>query len=90
MEKETKILVFNAGLQKETEHVLDIDGAGEIVLTCTETGRVLKFPKGTTGAELKVLLAEHKAVNEGDITVEAIEEQKAKLIEDLDLDEESV
>ncbi len=76
------ILVFCAHEQKETEHTLDIDGAGEIVLTCG-CGRFLKFPKGTTAEDLKGLLEKHKASNAGQISVEAMEAQKAELLAEL-------
>lgn len=90
MENETKIKVFCAGEQKETDYNLDIDGNGEIVLTCTSNvgteeepkvcGRFLKYPKGTDATKLKVLLEKHKEVNEGDVLAEDIEKQKAELL----------
>lgn len=85
-EKKT-IAVFSAELQRETPHEIDIDGNGEIVLTCTETGRFLKFPKGTTADELKAKLAEHKAANEGQVSMEAVEAEKAALLEGLTAEE---
>lgn len=78
-----KIIAFSAELQRDTEHTVDIDGNGEVIVTCTETGRFLKFPAGTTGAELKDLLAKHKADNSGQITQASIDERKAELIKDL-------
>ena len=81
-EKKT-ILVFNAELQKETPHVIDFAGNGEIILTCEQTGRFLKFPKGTTGEVLKELLAKHKAANEGQVTAASLEAEKEKLLGDL-------
>ena len=82
---------FCAFEQKETDHSIDIDGAGEIVLTCTTPtgteeapttcGRFLKFPKGTTPDELKALLASHKDMNEGQVSVASIEAAKDALIE---------
>ncbi len=74
------ILAFCANEQKHTNHALDIDGAGEIVLTC-ECGRFIKFPKGTTPEELKKLLEDHTVANVGQISMEAIEAEKAKLLE---------
>ena len=82
--EEKTILVFNAHLQKETPHKLDVDGNGEVVLTCVETGRFLKFPKGTTSETLKALIATHKEVNTGHITVESIEKQKEDLLAGLE------
>lgn len=81
--KQKTILVFSAELQKETEHTVDIDGAGEVLLTCTETGRFLKFPRGTSAEELKALLAKHKEANEGQISQASIEADKENLIKDL-------
>lgn len=84
--EETKpqtILVFCAECQKEVPHTIDIDGNGEIVLTSEVTGKFLKFPKGTTGAELKVLLEKHKEDNQGQISVAKLEAHKAQLLADL-------
>ena len=82
--KEKSILVFNAELQKETPHTIDVDGNGEIVLTCTKTGRFLKFAKGTTPAELKELLEKHKTVNEGQISQASIDEAKEKILKEFE------
>lgn len=85
MSEETKtILVFSAELQREVPHTLDIDGNGEVLLTCIETGRSLKYPAGTTAAQLKVMLAEHKAANQGQITQEKLDEEKAALLAGFD------
>ena len=96
MEKEIKTIeVFCATEQIETPHVIDIDGNGEVILTCTTQhgvdenekpilcGRFLKFPAGTTAETLKELLATHKKVNEGQVSVEGIEKEKEALIEGL-------
>ena len=80
MSEPKTILAFSAELQCETPHTLDIDTNGEIVLTCTETGRSLKYAPGTTPEKLKELLAAHKAANEGQITTAAIEAQKEELL----------
>lgn len=96
----TKTLkVFCAAQQAETDYVLDIDGNGEIVLTCSfavgteeapqECGRTLKFPAGTDAARLKELLDAHKAANEGQVSAEAIEAKKKELLDALAPDEES-
>lgn len=77
-EKQT-VLVYNADLQRETGHTIDVDGNGEIVLTCLENGRFIKFPAGTDVATLKTLVAQHKIENEGKITVAAIEAKKAEI-----------
>lgn len=75
--------VFNAGLQRETEHTVDIDGSGEIVLTCTETGAFLKLPAGTDAAGLKAYVEAHKASNEGQVTQESLDAKKAELLKGL-------
>lgn len=83
MSDQKTILAFNADLQREAEHTLDIDQNGEIVLTCVENGRFLKFPAGTSADDLKALLAKHKEENEGQVTVEAMEAKKAEILEAL-------
>lgn len=82
------IMCFSAELQKETPHTIDIDGNGEIVLTCTETGRFLKFPKGTIASDLKSLMASHKDANLGQLSVEQLEAQKKALLDELTKPEE--
>lgn len=92
------IKVFCADQQAETDHTIDINGSGEIILSCVantgtekepvECGRSLKFPKGTDAKGLKKALATHKAHNEGQISVASIEAEKAKLIAELVPDEE--
>lgn len=81
--KEKTILVFDAETQAEVAHTIDIDGAGEIVLTNPENGRFLKFPRGTTAEELKALLEKHKEANIGQVSQASIDEHKEKLLEDL-------
>lgn len=80
------ILAFCANEQSETEHGLDVDGAGEVVLTCA-CGRFLKYPKGTDAAALKDLLAAHKEANGGQISQASIDEAKEKLLNELSPDE---
>lgn len=93
--------IFCANEQAETPHQIEIDGVGEVILTClsevivgkdTEEkdvlrpcGRFLKFPKGTNGKDLKEYIATHKNVNEGQVSVESIEKAKQKLIDELEL-----
>lgn len=76
---EKTITVFCANEQADTEHVLDVDGAGEIVLTCA-CGRFLKLPAGTDSAGLKAYIAAHKTANEGQVSAAALEAKKAELI----------
>lgn len=83
MENTKTISVFNTELQKETPHAITFSSTGEIVLTCEETGRFLKYAKGTTAEELKGLLAKHKEANEGQVTTEALDKQKDELLKGL-------
>ena len=75
--------MFCANEQKETEHVLDIDGNGEIVLTCSDCGRFVKLPKGTDAEGVKKFIESHKVANEGQLSVEAMEAEKERLLEAL-------
>lgn len=81
-EEVKKISVFCANEQSETEHTLDINGVGEIVLECA-CGRFLKLPKGTDAEGVKAFIEAHKQANEGQITKESIEEEKKKLLDEL-------
>lgn len=74
--------MFCANEQADTLQKLDVDGNGEIVLTC-ECGRFTKFPADTDSELLKVYIAEHRAANFGQITMASIEEKKAELIQGL-------
>ena len=87
------IKVFCANEQIETEHSIDINDVGEIILTCIseigteeapqQCGRFLKFPKGTNAETLRSEIVNHKTVNDGQISVESIEEEKTKLLDEL-------
>jgi len=81
--KTKTILVFNAELQRETSHTIDIDGNGDVLLTCTQTGRFLKFPNGTTAKQLKEHIARHKAANEGQVTQASIDVKKEAMLKEL-------
>lgn len=59
-------MIFNAQLQKETEQELIVDENNEILATCKETGRQLKFPN-VSEVEFEELVARHKATNEGQV-----------------------
>jgi len=76
------ISAFCANEQADTQHSVDIDSIGEVVLTCG-CGRFIKFPAGTDAATLKAGLEVHKASNEGQITREKIEAMQAALIASL-------
>lgn len=82
-EKEKTVTAFDAELQKDTPHTMDVDGNGEVVLTSTESGHFIKFPRGTSAEQIREYLAVHKGVNEGQVTEKSIEEEKAKIIEAL-------
>ena len=86
MEKDIKqkpISVFNAELQKETSHELNIADNGEILLVDIETGHTLKLPAGTDPNGLKAFVIAHKKANEGQLTRASIEENKSKLLQAL-------
>jgi hypothetical protein len=84
---------FCAVEQKVTEHTLDIDGIGEVILTCTSNvgtdkepkicGHFIKFPKDLKPEQLKELIAKHQFVNEGQMPIEHIEKKKNELIDAL-------
>lgn len=57
-------LIFNAALQKETKHTLEVDDNNEIVATCSETGATLKFPN-VSEEEFDKLVEAHQAANVG-------------------------
>lgn len=80
---EKTIMLFSAELQKETPHVVDVDPSGEVTLTCTETKRTLKLPKGTTAQAIKAFTEKHKKMNEGQLSTKALDEAKNKLMKDL-------
>lgn len=77
--EEKKIGAFCAIEQQETAHTLDIDGSGEVVLTC-ECGHFVKYPKGTTGEQLQEHILKHAEVNAGQVSVDMIEAEKEKLL----------
>lgn len=82
--------VFCAREQKESQHRLNIDGNGEVVLACVsnvgtedepvECGRFVKYPAGTTAQQLAEELAAHRAANEGKLLAENIEKEEAELV----------
>jgi hypothetical protein len=74
--------LFCANDQKETAHVLDVDGNGEVVLTCP-CGRFIKLPAGADAAGIRPYADAHRASNEGQITQEAIAKKKADLLASL-------
>ena len=78
--------IFNAELQKETDHKLTAAPNGEVVATCLETGRVLKFPAGVTAKQFEKLLKAHKETNEGQVTQDSIDKTLVELA-DKEVDE---
>lgn len=82
MEEQKTIQMFCANDQVEMAHSLDIDGNGEIVLTCS-CGRFQKLPAGTDADGVRAFVEAHKAANEGQRSVESLEAEKAKLLEEL-------
>jgi hypothetical protein len=77
------VIMFDASLQRECAHTLDIAQNGEIVLTSIESGRFVKLPAGTDAAGVADFIAKHKAANEGQITVDAMEAEKQALLDSL-------
>lgn len=87
------IKMFCANQQAETAHSLDVDGVGEIILTCTENvgtekepvecGRFVKLPKGTGPKELKAYIEAHASANEGQVSQAMIDAKKAELLDAL-------
>lgn len=71
--------VFDASLQKEVAHTLEVDANGEIVATSTESGRQVKFPAGLTKTEFEKAVKEHEENNSGQqvISPEEVAAQEA-------------
>lgn len=69
MENKT-ITIYCAKCQAETAHSGSVDFNGEIVLTCTSCEGFVKLPAGMSTDEYKTLLAEHKEVNEGQVSLQ--------------------
>ena len=82
MADEKKVVVFCANEQADTEHTLDMDGNGEVVLTCA-CGRFIKLPADTTPESFKAYIAAHKEANMGQISQESIDAKKAELLDSL-------
>lgn len=82
MDERKTIAMFCANCQVESAHVIDIDGNGEILLTCL-CGRFVKYPRGTDVETLKLEIAAHKESNAGQISIESIEVEKAELVKGL-------
>lgn len=72
--------MFSAELQRDSEHTLEIDSNGEIVLTCTETGRFIKFPGTSTVESMKAQMEAHRVANVGQVTLTSIEAKKSELL----------
>lgn len=75
--------LFCADSQEVVNHTLEVDANGEVILT-SPTGRVIKLPAGTTATQLKEFAAKHKAANEGQLSVEKLEQQTNALFDELD------
>jgi hypothetical protein len=75
-------LIFNAELQRESIHELSAAPNGEVVATCTETGRILKFPANISKVDFEARLAEHKEANIGQVTQASIDAKLAELGDD--------
>lgn len=77
-QKESKVSIYCAGDEKETDHLLSISQNGEIVATC-DCGRFLKFSMDITKEELNSLVAAHKEANEGQIKQEELNKKLLEL-----------
>ena len=73
--------IFDASIQKEVPHKLEVDQNGEIVATSTESDRSIKFPSGLTHAQFEKAIADHKKGTEGQqvISKEELEAREADL-----------
>lgn len=60
-----QVNIFDPLLQKEVPFTLEVDAAGEIVATSTESTSFVKFPAGLTREQFDAAVAEHKEANEG-------------------------
>ena len=70
-DKESKtISIFCANCQKETPHTGEVDLNGELVFTCTECGRIIKVPAKMSAEEIRVMFADHKEGNIGQVSVQ--------------------
>lgn len=76
-------MVFNAELQKETPHTISLNpnGDGEIIFTCTETGRAIKAPAGLDKDGIEAFLKAHKEANIGQVSMEGYQKEEQALID---------
>ncbi len=72
MAKKLVKTIFCANDQIEIAHDLGVSQSGEVVATCTQCGRVLKFSAKSTVEEFESQIALHKVQNEGQVTQESI------------------
>jgi uncharacterized Zn finger protein len=78
MKKLTK-KIFCAGCQDVKEHELAASSSGEVVATCPECGRVLKFPAGIDKTSFEKAIEAHEEANKGQVSLESIESTLAEL-----------
>lgn len=92
--------MFCARCQKESTHKLDVASNGEVVITCltilsekteeqpeVRCERFIKFPNSVDAAKLKEYIAAHKTANEGQVSVQSIEDKKAELLKAFSADD---
>ena len=72
MPRKSSYLIFCAQDQKPTEWNHLPDRNGEILFQCTECGRFLKYPTGTTRSKLAKLFIEQEKQNAGAVPVETV------------------
>lgn len=85
-EKQAKLVrsIFNADLQRKTDHELSVDGNGEILAVCTENGRTLKFPVGMTVEEIVKQMNDLEEINAGQVKLQPQLDILAELAEKRD------
>jgi hypothetical protein len=70
---------FCANEQDDTDHTVDIDHNGEVVLSCG-CGRFIKLPADTTPESLQAYVVAHREANMGQVTQEEVDSKKAELL----------
>jgi hypothetical protein len=74
------ITAFCANCQEDKPHSVDVQpNNGEVTLTC-DCSRFIKLPAGMEAADAKEYLKAHKESNQGQISVEKMEDAKNKLV----------
>ena len=72
--------IFNVALQEVTDWTVDVDGSGEVILTCTADGHFVKFPADATVEDIKAWVADHNKTAPTLVTQKALDEKKATIL----------